>query len=1432
MRTPEKTYLTYPTLTPLSSPIIETLDDVKLGRYSSGIPVQTESGLIFTSNNGWVEITDYFWFGYKSHQVMLVQEKSTLEFSLGDQGMSGFTFDYFSLHNPNSMVNLYDQNGALVASVPLNVTGSPSSKNFVINQFSYTAPLGVTISRVEIMAGDEPGVGDTGFNIDNISWVAAEPLPAHITLKSMTKDSGSSDSDFITNDGSAGRDVSGNLSRKLGKEEHLEWWNGSAWQPVKVSGQDWSLNDPFSHDANWQYQLRTVNKAVAGSETTFDIILDTTPPDVQVLFSSMTKDNGADTQDWKTTDGSAGRKVSGSLDKALDAGDVIEYSVDGRTWQKLVVESDLSWSFIDPAAHTADWQYLIRITDIAGNQTSPAVQNVELYPEPATISRVSDDFGNTRSDVADGKMTDDRTPGVYGTALPGSLVTLYNGTQLLAQVSADKEGNWQWNPPFNLDFGQFDFSAVASLGEKDASPSNTHSIIIVPTATITQLIDNVGLDTGPQPKGAIIDDSTPELSGHVLAGSTVYLYDKDVLIASVQAKSDGSWTWDSALTYPSGIALGDHSITITFEKEGYTSDVSTPWTFTYEFSAPTAVAVIDWMENDTGLSDSDFITNDGTAGRLVKGSLTEPLKQGEKVQLWDGISWIDATVSNGVYWSALDNTRHESNWQYKTRVVNQSDATGPEHIQDVVLDTQASTVIVQFIAMSKDDGTETNDWKTSDGSPGRTVNGKLNKALEKGDYVEYSIDNGVTWQRIIIHPNLSWSFIDPQSHNADWQYQMRILDIAGNSSDVIQQNITFVLPPDMPVITQVLDNVSGGIMGNVPSGSLTNDNTPTLKGTGQPGGKIMLVMTTDNNDWSSSATRTIEVKVGNDGFWEITLNNPSLTDGEWYFRPKPIDSLGNEGSLAAEWGVIVDTISHQPLIEVAQDFIAGGKQNGEDIGNRGFTNDPNPVLKGTAEANNLVRIYDKNNREIGSITAGMNGEWTFKLPTQVDGTHSFTVKATDQAGNVSQASDPYVINVDTFVAVPRISAGLDNVGSSVETILRDRVTDDTTPEFYGTAEPNSLIWLYDHDILLGTFLADDSGYWEWTLPKLDLGLHELTAYSQSISGAMSTVSASYPFQIGYVSDFNDRGLGGWQILGDHAKNGATYVQKSSGQGYQLMFETPSGGNYSGNIISKVIDVVAGETYDFSFILTKVSYWTLTNPAKLAFMVNGSLVSNYYTVQDAPQKVEGSWKSSFTGKVTLSITNLTASGTGNDFWLDDIAIVPHRKAGPANALKQMMLDVDNAREQLSEETDNIPSLMTETSWEKVKSGELQMSIFDTLHVEGENQQLALSELRQHVKGVNTIDITGQGNNTLSISLEDILALGGEELFIGDKTLQLQIRGDDGDVINLDSVFKGEDFGHWTQQNGSITISGISYNIYKHDSLDVELVVEDGIKSNLI
>lgn len=84
------------------------------------------------------------------------------------------------------------------------------------------------------------------------------------------------------------------------------------------------------------------------------------------------------------------------------------------------------------------------------------------------------------------------------------------------------------------------------------------------------------------------------------------------------------------------------------------------------------------------------------------------------------------------------------------------------------------------------------------------------------------------------------------------------------------------------------------------------------------------------------------------------------------------------------------------------------------MGNGQSTNDTLPTLNGTAEANSTVNIFD-NGALVASVTANASGNWTW-TPTSAlgQGTHAYTVNASDTAGNVSLASPGSLIVVDTL----------------------------------------------------------------------------------------------------------------------------------------------------------------------------------------------------------------------------------------------------------------------------------------------------------------------------------------------------------------------------------------------------------------------------------
>ncbi|WP_253257915.1 Ig-like domain-containing protein, partial [Sphingobium sp. SA916] len=182
----------------------------------------------------------------------------------------------------------------------------------------------------------------------------------------------------------------------------------------------------------------------------------------------------------------------------------------------------------------------------------------------------------------------------------------------------------------------------------------------------------------------------------------------------------------------------------------------------------------------------------------------------------------------------------------------------------------------------------------------------------------------------------------------------------------------------------------------------------------------------------------------------------------------------------------------------------------------GSTDDTTPTLSGTgAEANGTVSIYDGSTL-LGTAMADALGNWSFTPTTPLGaGSHSFTVTATDAAGNESAASAAYALTVDTVASIPTITGMTDNAGSVLGGVISGGTTDDTTPTLSGTgAEANASISIYDGNILLGTATADASGNWSFTpTTPLGEGLHSFTATATDAAGNVSLASAAYAVTI-------------------------------------------------------------------------------------------------------------------------------------------------------------------------------------------------------------------------------------------------------------------------------------------------------------------------------
>jgi len=110
-----------------------------------------------------------------------------------------------------------------------------------------------------------------------------------------------------------------------------------------------------------------------------------------------------------------------------------------------------------------------------------------------------------------------------------------------------------------------------------------------------------------------------------------------------------------------------------------------------------------------------------------------------------------------------------------------------------------------------------------------------------------------------------------------------------------------------------------------------------------------------------------------------------------------------------------------------------------------------------------------------------------------DGSHTFQVRAIDNAGNVDPSPASYTWVVDTAAPAAPV----------VTTPANGSFTNDSTPLVSGTAEPNSTVTVYIDSSSVGTTSADGSGNWNFNVPSA-LGDGSHTAKSTATDGSGNT----------------------------------------------------------------------------------------------------------------------------------------------------------------------------------------------------------------------------------------------------------------------------------------------------------------------------------------
>ncbi|MBW7985148.1 Ig-like domain-containing protein, partial [Enterobacillus tribolii] len=213
----------------------------------------------------------------------------------------------------------------------------------------------------------------------------------------------------------------------------------------------------------------------------------------------------------------------------------------------------------------------------------------------------------------------------------------------------------------------------------------------------------------------------------------------------------------------------------------------------------------------------------------------------------------------------------------------------------------------------------------------------------------------------------------------------------------------------------------------------------------------------------------------------------------------------------------VDTVApNRPSIDSADDQV-GLVQDPLHSGS--VTDDPQPILNGTAEANSVVKIYTADGTLLGSVTAGSNGAWNFKPDTKLpEGKNTFYATSTDKAGNVSEKSADFVLTTDYTPPDPTklsITDVVDDYGERQGSVAQNGKTDDNTPLLKGTgAEDGNIIRIYATNAAGATTEVGSAkvvnGEWEFqvTSPMKD-GTYTFTVSETDPVGNVSGPKGDY-----------------------------------------------------------------------------------------------------------------------------------------------------------------------------------------------------------------------------------------------------------------------------------------------------------------------------------
>ncbi len=786
---------------------------------------------------------------------------------------------------------------------------------------------------------------------------------------------------------------------------------------------DWSIDTgsdtptaggPFMGLSEGDYDIAITSTDGSGNSTsdgsTNELTIDTTAPATPTITSQTTND------------------TTPTLTGTAEAGNTVTVVIDGVTFTT-TADGSGDWS-IDTGTDTptaggpftgmleGDYEIAVTSTDGAGNNTSDGSAN-ELTIDttaPATPTITS-------------QTTNDTTPTLTGTAEAGTTVTVViDGVTFT--TTADGSGDWSIDTgsdtptaggPFTgLSEGDYEIAVTSTDGAGNStSDGSSNELTIDTTAPATPTITS-----------QTTNDTTPTLTGTAEAGTTVTVVIDGVTFTTT-ADGSGDWGVDTGTDTPTaggpftGLSEGDYEIAVTStDGAGNSTSDGSSNELTIDTTAPATPTIASQTTNDT----TPTLTGTAEAGTtvtvVIDGVTFTTTADGSGD--WSIDTGSDTPTAGGPFMGL-------SEGDYDIAITStdgSGNSTSDGSTNELTIDTTAPATPT-ITSQTTNDTTPTLTGTAEAGNTVTVVIDGVTFTTTADGSGDWSIDTGTDT------PTAGGPFTGLSE--GDYDIAITSTDGAGNAANDASSSELVITTggPSVPTINS----------------QVTNDTTPILTGTADAGTTITVVV--DGVTFTTTADE--------EGNWSLdtetetpTTGGPftGLADGSQEVSVTSTDGSGDSASDTSSGELVIDTIGPStPTV------------------NTQLSNDPTPVVTGSAEAGTTVTVV------IDGVTfttsADSDGNWSVDTETLspssggpftglADGVFDVQVTSLDDAGNSSSDGSTNEVTIDTTApAAPTITSG---------------TTNDRTPTLTGTAEPGSTLTIVIDGVTFTT-TADSDGNW-------------------------------------------------------------------------------------------------------------------------------------------------------------------------------------------------------------------------------------------------------------------------------------------------------------------------------------------------------------------